>query len=499
MRFIFTPEFHRNLWTKMSLFKIIAAPIFVGLCMVVLLNIAPEKGPVFNQGDANQFLMEGSWWLFFLVVAVWGIHDTSTALQDEMRNNTWDFQRMSSITPFQLVIGKLFGATSYAWYVGALALLPFWYGLQNAPMPQFWYAYEDAGSPLLVVAFMVLGGLAGQAFAFFVSFVDMTSFAARTGKKRIPRAVLPFSLGVVVAWSVFSVSQQLSPKLSQGSSVFINMTDIEWYGTVYNAPTFIGCSLLVYIAWALLGSYRIARAELMYRGWPVCWMGFVAFLLFYLYGLVDPDTAYFSMRIMGLFMLVLAMTYGVMLFEASDGRRYARFFESIRRGRFLMAVEDVHKWVVTVPFVALMFAMTLANVPVTGQCISYGMIVAFMAALVCFVVRDGLVLHAIIRGSGRNIAFKALFYYVGVYLMLPALQFTLMPKELNFNVLRWMGKAMSCRWHEVELPSFVNALGIYFPLPLPNPLYSLAPVAAQVVLAAVWFAWSLRRRDLRKG
>lgn len=500
MRYIFTPEFHRNIWSKISLFKVIAAPVFIGLCMVILLNIAPEKGGFFNQGHASQIILEGSWWIFFLVVAVWGIHDASTALQDEMRNNTWDFQRMSSINPFQLVVGKLFGVTSYAWYVGAIALVPFYYGMQKTPMPLYSYPYEGAGGTGFVIFLMVLGGLAGQALAFLISFIDMTSFAARTGKKRVPRAVLPFSFGVVLAWGIFSLSRNATPLLEARDSMFLNMTNIEWYGTPYHAGSFILATIVVFICWFLMGSYRIARAELMYRTWPVWWMGFVAFLLFFLYGLIDPDTGYFHLRIMGLFILSMFLTYAVMVFEATDGRRYARFAESVKRGRYLHAADDVHKWVVTLPFVLIMFAVTLGHVPeADSKCISIGMIATFMTALVCFALRDGLVLHALIKSPGRNLAFKAMFYYISVYLILPALHFTLMPKEFDFKAMRWISRTMSCRWDEVELPGYITALGIYFPLPLPGAVETLAPVVLQVLAAAVWLGWIFRNGSFRKS
>lgn len=499
MKYILTPEFHRNLWTKISPFKLVAAPVFIGLCVAVLLNIAPEKGGFFNEAHAAQLMMEGAWWIFFLVVAVWGIHDASTALQDEMRNNTWDFQRMSSVTPFQLVIGKLFGATSYAWYVGLIALVPFYYGMENTLLPVFSHPYEGGGGPWFVILLMVLGGLAGQALAFLISFIDMTSFAARTGKKRVPRAVLPFSFGVVVAWCVFFLSENATAKLSPRESIFRNMTTIEWYGDVYHAGTFILCSIVVFIGWFLLGSYRIARGELMYRTWPVCWVGFVAFLLFYLYGLVDPDTAYSHLRVMGLFVLASFLTYGVMLFEASDGRRYARFAESVGQGSYLRAFEDVHKWVVTVPFVALMFALTLLSVPEAGsKCISPGMIAGFMTAVLCFALRDGLVIHAMIRSPGRNIAFKAMFYYVCMYLVIPALHIAVIPKDLDFKAMRWISRTLSCRWSEVELPDYITALAFYYPLPMPRVTDTLVPALLQAVAAAALFGWSFRKSGLRK-
>lgn len=495
--YIATPEFHRNLWIKFSPFKLIAAPVFLALCAAILFKLLPA--PFF--GAPEKHLMNASLWLYFIVVVIWGNHEASNALRDEMQANTWDFQRMSSITPFQLAVGKLLGATSYVWYVGLLTLIPFAYGFSAAPMPSYGFEFAGAGGMVPVVLLLILSGVIGQSLAFLISFIDMTSFAARTGKKRVPRAVLPFSLSVVASWYVFNLAQDASPRLAEGASFFREHPRIEWFGTDYHTSSFIVCSLLVFLFWFVLGSYRIARSELLYRAWPVAWFAFVAFLLLWFRGFADPGEPRYYMQLMGLFILSLFLAYAVMLFEASDRRKYARFAESFLKGDYLRAFEDMHRWAVTVPFVLLTYAATLMNVPEKGLCLGFSAIGGFMVAILLFALRDGLVIHALIRGTARNLAFKALFYYLCAYVLLPLLHFSVSPKSLDvmdFSLWSWARRVVNCRWKEADVPEVIRSLAAYYPLPLPNFADAVLPVLVQAAAAGAWLFWSFNRARIRK-
>ncbi len=517
MNYIFTPEFNRNLWLKISPFRLVAAPVFLIICSMICLNLLPDgsdaKGGIeknianmlFEKDYAMQLLLAGAKWFYFIVVCVWGTYEAAVALQEEVRSNTWDFQRMSSISPFQLAAGKLAGATSYAWYVGLLTLIPFYYAYTHITDLGNFSALNPRGgdwadaNDLYVILYMILAGLAGQAVAFLVSFIDMTSFAGKMGKKRIPRGSGSFLLGLVVAWTVFTLGQEVAPKLATYSSPFAANRVATWYGTDYPSPEFVTWSMLFFLGWALLGSYRIARSELMHRTYPVAWIAFVGAFLLYLRGFANPTNAFYYTHLMALFVVALVLAYAVMLFEASDGRKYSRFFSNLRAGNLRRAFEDTHKWVVTIPFILACYVLTLSNVPTAGKFMSFEALAAFMLAAMLFVIRDGLMIHALIGGKGtRHAGFKVLFYYVLVYTMLPTLHFAMMPNKLDLRLTGWVQRYMYGQNVEVEVPPVIRSLATYYPLPLKELGDSLAPVTLQVIAAAFLLRFIIRRAQLQR-
>ena len=522
MKYVLTPEFNRNLWLKISPFRLVVVPVFLAVCAVICLNIVPDSArPIIgmvskNLAESNYaagFIMHGALWFYFIIVMVWGNYEAGMALQEEMRSNTWDFQRMSSITPFQLVFGKLFGATSYIWYIGVLTLALFFYGFVNsdsAPM------FDSDTRPALgngdlmplgqdqhafyVVLFLLLAGLVGHALAFLISFVDMTNFTGKTGKKRIPRGSGAFAMGLLSSWYIFNLAKDSAPKLASWSSLFSPSGNVLWFGQSYTTLAFAACSLLFFLGWFWIGSYRIARAELMYRTYPTVWMVFVASLVTYFLGLCDPTDAYYFTQLLGVFFVAMVLTYAVMLFEASDGRKYSRFAYSVQQGDYRRAAENIHKWVVTVPFVAALYLLVVSYVPTSGKYITPAGMAAFMLAIILFAVRDGIVVHAFVRkAGGRNLAFKLLFYYLFAYVLLPTLHFALAPKDFDGNIRIWLQNFLDHAEQQVTVPAIIRSLGIYYPLPVSELHVSVVPAALEALAAGIWLFLGINRAKAQRA
>lgn len=507
MKYILTPEFHRNLWLKFSPFRLAAAPVFVAICTAICLNLVPEKGVLFDRDYSYTILTHGAIWFYFIIVVIWGNYEAGTAMQEEIKGNTWDFQRMSSITALQLVAGKIFGATSYIWYIGLITLLPLYYGLSNMESPVMQSrdslglaATWDVNNDIYVLLYLLLAGLVGHALAFLASFIDLTSFIARTGRKRVPRGSGAFALGVVASWMAFSLAQSVSPKLADYNSLFMNFRMTKWYGVEYTSASFVTASMLFFCAWFLVGSYRLARAELMHGTMPVFWMGFVATFLGWAKGFANPNNAYYYLSLFGLFALSLLLCYAVMLFEASDTRKYARFYASFKRGDFRAAFENMHKWAATLPFVAICFVLVMQNMPHSGRYITSASMAAFMLATALFAVRDGLIIHAMIGARGsRNLGFKAAFYYLMVYLLLPVLHFALMPKSITqVNTLVWLRNFFG-GLEAGEVPEMIRSLAMYYPLPVGEFSVSIGPVLLEAGLAGAYLWWSIDRARQRRA
>jgi len=501
MNYILTPEFHRNLWLKFSTFRLVIAPAFLILLTAVTINLTRDV--------SGYLMLYSTVGIFAVVVILWGCYEASSAMQEELRSNTWDFQRMSSMTPGQIVFGKFFGCTSYVWYFGLLTLLVFTYilGFYTPPLPPG--ASQPLTSPaslhdvFYAVLYMVLAGLIGQALSFLVSFIGMTAFTGRTGKYRQPRAGNAFIAGVVAAFIVFNniameVTQQLSQNFFMGTRqapILDRQPFYSWFSFNFSPEAFITGSLAFFLFWFLLGSYRIARAELMYGTTPAGWAAFMAAMLLYFGGLTHPDAGRFNGEMFSLFTLMMFLTYAVMIFEASDSRKYARFFLYAREGRWMRALENMHKWMVSIPFVLFVYVLTLTHTEGHGKFLGFFEVGGLMLSMMFFALRDAFVVHAVFRtGEGRNAALKIISYYVLVYLLLPTLHFSLAAVKVNTSVWFWMTTLMKFGAAPQEVPDVVKAAGYYFPLPFSDYTVSVLPSLVEAILAG-WLLFSLIRRQ----
>src|SRR5690606_10106396 len=127
--------------------------------------------------------------MFCAFCSVLGTYQASMAFREEIRNNTWDFQRMSSIGPWQLAGGKFLGVTSYAWYVGILLLVVVTVACMFLEINIFQHLRQPEvpvrqkvlvrtehitnAQIYFMVCFMVLVALAGQLTAYLLAAVGL--------------------------------------------------------------------------------------------------------------------------------------------------------------------------------------------------------------------------------------------------------------------------------------------------------------------------------------
>lgn len=105
------PEFKRNLWLEISPARLALMPGV--LTLIALLAVAmSEHNPRDNLFIACTVLFTG-------LTVGWGSLLVMSSINNEVTERTWDQQRLSALTPWQMAWGKLFGSTAYAWY-GAL-------------------------------------------------------------------------------------------------------------------------------------------------------------------------------------------------------------------------------------------------------------------------------------------------------------------------------------------------------------------------------------------
>ena len=111
--FLNNPEFTRNLWSNFSL-------IGIGLSLFLSANLL-----LFAHYNLDSFtaILNVYLGLFLCIVGFWGSNNVINAFLQEFKQGTWDYQRLSSISPMQMLLGKLFGAACMQWLIGLILFM----------------------------------------------------------------------------------------------------------------------------------------------------------------------------------------------------------------------------------------------------------------------------------------------------------------------------------------------------------------------------------------
>ena len=98
------PEFKRNLWLSFSTHRLIGMPAFLTLIFMTI-ALADFRSEIASS------LYVSSISAFIFIVWLWGARNANSTIVDELRDKTWDQQRMSSLDPWTMTWGKLFCST----------------------------------------------------------------------------------------------------------------------------------------------------------------------------------------------------------------------------------------------------------------------------------------------------------------------------------------------------------------------------------------------------
>ena len=351
------PEFRRNLWLELTPYRLVGMPMILGalLFLAYLLD-----GRQYGAGVARTALI-----LFGLLAFLWGTRLASEALVSEIRDHTWDSQRMSVIGPWSMTWGKLLGSTIYPWYGALLCLLVY---LTSKP---------SLGLSLIETAVLMIGsGLLGQAIG-LLSSLQAIRKSLRYGRFQTT-AFLVLGAGCAVTL--------LNWPFAESAKVF-------WYDRVYPDERFVLVSLVVFLGWALFGIYRLIRTELQLKSLPWAWGLFVLFLSGYVAGFIDEISwasgqSVWALRLLSAFMTSLALTYGMAFSERKDPVALRRLLQSLGRREWLRAMQALPLWLTTLPFVALFCVMLVIADASSAPAESVKPVAVAAVAMTLFLLRD---------------------------------------------------------------------------------------------------------------
>ena len=281
------PEFRRQLWLQISTTRLILAPVVIGIVVALLASTEPTTTAI--HGTA--------WIALSLAVLFWGTSVVGTSIRDEITGRTWNQQRMSRLTPWQLTSGKLFGATSYVWYVALLcALVAIFSG--RAASNAF-----GSDNPAIEYVFLLALGL----FAHSLALMAPLAFQSGSGEPRV-------SVPSIAVFALVFVFFQAAP-LGVTRSAAENVTT-AWFGIDTTPRLLAMLTALSLAAWGILGAWRAMRQALQVRQLPWALPAFVAFMGVWAAGNAGAaDTSIVTRALMGATIALAASAWVLMLWE----------------------------------------------------------------------------------------------------------------------------------------------------------------------------------------
>jgi hypothetical protein len=326
------PEFQRNIWLELT-------PRRIGL-MVVLLGLAFFAAALTGGHDSALVgtLMGTARWLYYAIVVVWGTRNAALALVGEIRDRTWDMQRLSSIEPDAMTWGKLFGSTIYNWFGGAICL---------AVLLAETALHAGMITALIDLVYYVAVGVIAQAAAFLASLIAVQR---RQAHSRLD-VFLYQAAGLAAGIAVYAVWSVADPA---GSILLHKMaTDfVAWWGQSFDTRLFLLVSLAVFAAWTLIGCYREMRLELKMQNGSLVWLAFLVFIGVYVAGfdawlthdkaVAGWDAA--SLRVALALSAFVVLSYAMVVLEPKDRVHYRWLGSHLAAGRVGAAWNGLQAW-----------------------------------------------------------------------------------------------------------------------------------------------------------
>ena len=387
-------ELRRNLWLEISQTRLAAIPLLLAL---IFWGLGSMRDEVDYQTLSGAALI-----LFTLICALWGAHLASSSITEEAQAQTWDWQRLSSQSPVELMIGKLFGSTVLAWYGGAWCLLAYLvFSVMAGQMPSSsWLCLSIAGAVFIQAGAMLM--------------------TLSTPPDQRPVHQQKRGMGALRLLAIIIVLQSIA---GLGSKLASSNSTAQWYGFDISLLYFASASAIFWAAWAVFGCIQRLSTLLRCPTTPTPWLIFVICCMLFFAGFshgfadaINTSVAITSAGYYGIsaYLIALALALVLVMQEDKSPVSWRMWLTALRNKEYPLFWQRTPRWFATLApvFIALCFAIFAA------ESISPWL----LAAPLLLLVRDAAVLYSLYWTPVRTrpqLAFT--IYLLLVYLLLPYL------------------------------------------------------------------------------
>ena len=242
------PEFRRNLWLELSPQRLILMPLV--LAVIGALTVTLSEAEDMARGLLIVFSVIGA-----ALVGAWGSFAVLASINSEVAERTWDQQRLSALSPWQMAWGKLLGASIYPWFGGILcAAVVLISGLT---------ATDNPPRVILLLLAAILGGLALHCGLMASRLHTMDANAANNNSSVIKRLFGLFILLQILPSALFLL---IGLRNNESSS------DLgSWWGLPLGFSSLCLLMATLGLALGLLALWRSMSTQLMVRTTPWAW------------------------------------------------------------------------------------------------------------------------------------------------------------------------------------------------------------------------------------
>jgi len=397
------PELLRNIWLEFTPQRVV---LMAGGLALAFFAAALPGGLEYGPCTIVQIL-------YYLIIVFYGTRSASLAVIGEIRDRTWDSQRLSALSPGTMMWGKLLGSTAYAWFGGGICLVVMLLG----------YAVHDG---VLIAAFegvffLALGAIA-QAAAFLASLI---AIHRRQSISRV-NAFLCQLVGLVTAALVIFIWYSADPKAAIRPAH--RMDVLQWWGQSLDATWFLPLSLAVFAGWIVIACYRQMRVELQVKNGPLVWAGFLVFMGLYVAGFDAwlPKTGFaqaldtVGARLTLAFATYLILTYLMVLLEPKDRVHYRWLLARFRSGNLGEWLGGFQAWMTS--YVAAFILGIALAVWIAKTTPTPAVDEALIASTLGFLTRDVSIFVLVQMMAGhRRADLGAVTVLIAIYLLFPAI------------------------------------------------------------------------------
>jgi len=386
------PELMKQLW----LYEIKIITLLVIILFVSITWFVSES--IFSIFITKYIAIFG--FLFFGVIT--GPMGIAAAFRKEVGDNTWNAQRMGSIKPSHLLLGKLLGPSLTSWGAAILCLLIY---IGNS---------GDLTESLLNSVILCLVALIFQATSLNKSIIQV--FRERTSNQSNS---IVFSIALI-AFLLPHITDLLIPTWHQLKTSYANPV---WFSTPYRKE-FFTLSVLTFIgAWAMFGAYRSLKLEIDIKATPSAYGLFVLSLGLLVAGFSASDKGFDALRMWLSCSAVIASagSYLAAISYPSGIDQFVRTIKYLREGRFRRGLEEAPLWLsssilaITLGGVS---AMAGADPIFTNEKLTNTGLAALAISLLAF--RDVLFLSLLqMNYSARQSSLCFLFFLVALNKLIP--------------------------------------------------------------------------------
>lgn len=361
------PELLRNLWLELTTRRLIAMPLVLGALLLLW--------------SSDRFVADLAGTFFFIITVLWGTRQAADAVASEVTESTWDWQRLSTLSAWQLTWGKVLGATLFTWY-GALICLGVRFGAMLKD--------HDPVTLIYGTLYLIGAALMAQTVSFLLG---LQSVRLRGHRTRVGTLVSQI-IGIGVGYTALKYAGMVPGAEISWIGSGYGDARIEWWGIPVSASVMASVGIASFLAWTLIGAHRLMMRELAYRVRPWAWPAFVLFTCAFMAGFppsVEQASGSFlnlelSERLAIAAVTSAALTYAALFWDDKDPVMFRRLIRLYDAQRWREFASYTPTWLMSLAITAVLVALLLAF----GGTGKVGGVTLWAAAIGCllFMARD---------------------------------------------------------------------------------------------------------------